>query len=90
MAYDEAKVIRYGQKIGADVAFILNGELRNYYKKRDKSSKYCCQIYTHHWNGRPLGWETTSEYHWSRVVSFYEGLGHSVELIEIPKSQEKK
>ena len=42
--YDLDKVLRYGQKIGADVAIIQNGKLRNYYKKGDKASKHC--VYT--------------------------------------------
>ena len=88
MTYDLDKTIRFGQKIGAEVAFILNGELRNYYKKGDKESKHCCLTYTNHNNGRPLRWESANEYHWARVVNFYKGLGHAVELIEIPALQE--
>lgn len=84
MTYDLGKTIRFGQKIGAEVAFILNGELRNYYKKGSKESKYSCLTYTNHNNGRPLRWESANEYHWSRIVKFYKGLGHAVELIEIP------
>lgn len=89
MTYDLDKTIRFGQKIGAEVAFILNGELRNYYKKGNKESKHCCLTYTNHNNGRPLRWESANEYHWARVVSFYEGIGHAVELIEIPALQEQ-
>lgn len=88
MTYDLDKTIRFGQKIGAEVAFILNGELRNYYKKGNKESKHCCLTYTNHNNGRPLRWESANEYHWARVVNFYKGIGHAVELIEIPASQE--
>ena len=84
MTYDLGKTIRFGQKIGAEVAFILNGELRNYYKKSNNKSKYSCLTYTNHNNGRPLRWESANEYHWSRIVKFYKGLGHAVELIEIP------
>lgn len=87
--YDEDKVIRFGQKIGAEVAFILNGNLRNYYKKGNKDSKFCCLTFTQHNNGRPLRWESANEHHWNRVVSFYKSLGHAVELIEIPALQEQ-
>jgi len=89
-SYDEDKVIRFGQKIGAEVAFILNGSLRNYYKKGSKDSKFCCLTFTQHNNGRPLRWESANEHHWNRVVSFYKSLGHAVELIEIPELQEQE
>ena len=90
MTYDLDKTIRFGQKIGAEVAFILNGELRNYYKKSNNESKYSCLTYTNHNNGRPLRWESANEYHWSRIVKFYKGLGHAVELIEIPPAPQEQ
>lgn len=90
MTYDLGKTIRFGQKIGAEVAFILNGELRNYYKKGNKEGRYFCLTYTNHNNGRPLRWESANEYHWSRVANFYKGIGHAVELIDIPPAPQEQ
>lgn len=89
MSYDLDKVIRFGQKIGAEVAIIMNGELRNYYKKGNKDTKYCCLTYTNHNNGRPLRWESANEYSWDRIIDFYRSLSYAVEVIEIPKHEKK-
>ncbi|MCU4631082.1 hypothetical protein KTJ53_15700 [Acinetobacter variabilis] len=89
MSYDLDKVIRFGQKIGAEVAIIMNGELRNYYKKGNKDTKYCCLTYTNHNNGRPLRWESANEYSWDRIIDFYRSLSYAVEIIDIPEHEKK-
>ena len=81
--YDLDKVLRYGQKIGADVAIIQNGKLRNYYKKGDKASKHCVYTYTNYENGRPLRWESANEFCIERILNFYRNLGHTMEAIQI-------
>lgn len=87
MSFDLGKVIRYGQKIGAEVGFVIDGTFRNYYKKGSKESKYCCLTYTNHNNGRPLRWESSNEHDYRRIADFYRSLGFIVELIEIPALQ---
>lgn len=89
MSYDLDKVISFGQKIGAEVAVIMNGELRNYYKKGNKDTKYCCLTYTNHNNGRPLRWESANEYHYERIIEFNRSMGYAVEVIEIPEHEKK-
>lgn len=86
MTYDLDKVLKYGQKIGAEQALILNDKLSRYYKKGDKASKYCAYSYANHDNGRPLRWEMSGTYHVDSVAEFYKGMGHKVEIIEIPES----
>ena len=90
MSFDLAQVTRYGQKIGAEVAFILDGKCRNYYKKGNAESKWCCLTFTNHHNGRPLRWESANEYSYERIAEFYQGLGHTVELMPIPELQEQE
>lgn len=90
MSFDLEKVIRYGQKIGADVGFVINGTFRNYYKKGSKASKYCCLTYTNNNNGRPLRWESANEHDYRRIAEFYSSLGFVIELIEIPAPEEKE
>ena len=80
MSYDLGKVLRYGHSIGAQVAIIFNGSLRNYYKREG----YSVYTYTDHQNGRPLRWENAYEGSYERIVGFYRNLGHVVEVIEIP------
>lgn len=84
MPYDRDKVIRFGRKIGAEVAIIENDELRNYYKPGDASSKHCAMTFTFHNNGRPLRWESAQEYSWRRIIGFYETvMNKKFEIIEI-------
>lgn len=85
MAYDLDKTISFGRKIGAKVAIVMNGRLRNYYKPGDAASKYCLYTYTQHNNGRPLRWEATSEFSYKRIVDFYRNLKHTIEVIQIPE-----
>ncbi|WP_228203397.1 hypothetical protein [Acinetobacter sp. CFCC 10889] len=85
------KVLRYGFRIGAEQALILDGELSRYYKKGDRASKYCLYSYTDHRNGRPLRWEIAWIYDVSQVVDFYKKtMGKSVELIPIPNELPEK
>lgn len=91
MSYDLNKTIRYGQKIGAEHALILNGDLRSYYKKGSAASKHCALVYTNHNQGRPLRWESANEYSYERIAEFYNNsLGMTAELIPIPAKQEQK
>ena len=92
MSYDLDKIIRYGQKIGAEVAIIeTDGKVRNYYKSADKDSKYCCYTYTRHDNGRPLRWESTGEYSYERIIEFNRSvLKQTFEVIQIPAVQEQE
>ena len=92
MSYDLDKIIRYGQKIGAEVAIIeTDGKVRNYYKSADKESKYCCYTYTKHDNVRPLRWESTGEYSYERIIEFNRSvLKQTFEVIQIPAVQEQE
>ena len=85
MSYDIGKVIRYGVRIGAEQALIIDGTLSRYYKKGDIHSKHCAYSYTDHKNGRPLRWENAYTYSACRSLEFYQNLGYSAELIDIPK-----
>ncbi|MDC4361041.1 hypothetical protein NQ651_17810 [Acinetobacter baumannii] len=84
MQYDLDKVLSYGQKIGAEKALIIDGSLSRYYRKGDKASKHCMYFYGKS-GAAKLAWGNSFEYCLDRVVKFYKGLGHSVEVIEIPK-----
>lgn len=90
MTYDRDKVIRYGQKIGAEVAIVnSDGKVKNYYKSADKESKYCCYTYTKHDNGRPLRWESAGEYSYERIIDFNRNvLSQEFDVIQIPKVEE--
>lgn len=82
-------IIRYGQKAGAEVAVLVDGQLRNYYKKGDKASKYCAYTLVDHKNGRPMRWESANEYSYHRIIEFYKGRGMNIEMIEIPPGREQ-
>lgn len=86
MSCDLGKVIRFGRKIGAEVAILEDGQLLNYYKPGDASSKHCCMTFTFHNNGRPLRWESAQEYSWKRIIDFNtKVMNRNIEIIEIGK-----
>lgn len=86
MSYDLGKVMRYGRKIGAEYALIINGELSRYYKKGDKASKYCPYFYANFQYDVPLGWRNSYNPSIHGVAEFYTNLGNQVELLEITKA----
>lgn len=81
------KILRYGFKIGADSALILDNKLSRYYKKGDKASKYCLYSYTDHNNGRPLRWENALCFDLTMAINTYKTMGKKVEVIQIPKDE---
>ena len=91
MTIDLVKVQRYGQRMGADVAIVIDGQLHNYFKKGDRASRFCLYSLTNHNNKRPIRWESTTESTWERVVGFWRNLGKSVDVIvieELKKDEE--
>ena len=78
MNYDHDKVVRYGQKIGAEYALVLNGRLRQYYKKGNRESKfspYCYDI--------SLKWENTNMSSLAYIFRCYKNSYPDVTIIEI-------
>ncbi|WP_151825600.1 hypothetical protein [Acinetobacter ursingii] len=84
MSYDLDLVVSYGQKIGAEKALILNDRLSRYYRKGDASSKYCLLFYAKVNDYAPLRWSNSFNYSIKPVITFYEGMGKKVEIIDIP------
>jgi hypothetical protein len=79
MTYDLGKVIRYGQKIGANHALVLNGRLRKYYKKGDRSSNFSPYMYDIN-----LRWENTNMSSLSYVLRCYRASYPDALIIDIP------
>lgn len=79
MHYDLGKVIRYGQRIGAEKALVLNGRLRKYYKKGDVFSKYSPYMYD-----IGLMWVNTNMPSVAYIIRCYESSYPDVLIIDIP------
>lgn len=91
MPYNLNQVLRFGFRIGADQALIINGELSRYFKKADQANKNCAYSFTNHNNGRPMRWESAGVYDVMQTVNFYKNvMGKSVELIDIPSEMPEK
>lgn len=78
-------IIRYGQKAGAEVAVLKDGELHCYYKRADAASKFCAYTLVDHQKGRPMRWESTGEYSYLRIIEFNRQRGHNLEVVHIPE-----
>ena len=80
----DPKILKYGIKINALKALIIDGKLSRYYKKGNSASKGCWYVYSNNIYGRPLVWVNSCETCVYRIADFYKNLGYSVQLIDIP------
>ena len=80
----DPKILNYGVKINALKALIIDGKLSRYYKKGNLASKRCWYVYSNNVYGRPLRWVNSCETCVFRIAKFYQNLGFSVELVDIP------
>jgi len=80
-----ARIQAQGRSVDAELAFFLNDEFRQFYKKGDMSVRNCW-LYMVFMDQRLNTWSNSHHYSLDRMVDFYRNLGFKPELIPIEQA----
>lgn len=80
------EIVNYGKYIGAEAAYMKDGQISLYYKKGDKNSKHCAYNFDPT-DSRLMHWKNSYNTCYEQAVNFCSRIGWKVELIFINEIQ---